>query len=653
MLIKSLEFENFRNFKDRGRIEFSTDGRVSIIYGKNGDGKTTLHQLMQWVFYGDVHFNKTTTDKLYNLEFANECSLGSKFEVMGRIEFEDNGKEYLLRRTRFYEKNIKSITMTHEELDLQVKTDDYNWKPIKDKVEEVIESILPSGFADYFFFDGESMIADLRVKGKDSAAKLKKTIHSIFNLDVLDMAVEHIGSLTSKATILGSLYLKKGDNVSGSDIAAIKRKIESAQASKEKYENLLENYKSNKKLLSDKIKQLSEEIGTTKTRAEFEKQRKNYQKIADNYEQNAKQAAVHFGDRVMEIFPRLLLSKTINDAKYKLKLKISENTLPQGLEKDFINYLLQDNVDTCICGNKLCPEAKEHIKCYLKLLPPASYTSMYNNFIAKVSGWAMEYQPNLLDSYLKLVVDNLNEVEECNNKIREIDKKQKESPDIEQLVVDRESAEQTLSGLDQRIADTNVELRKANALLNKSMKEYDQLSKDDKKAKEYQRRIDIMMAVKSKFDDRLKIATQKYSKMLQDNIDLLLKAMLTTKRSVTVTDQFKVLVMDSFQDESKSEGQFAIVSFAYIGGILNMLKNENGTTRREFPLALDGPFSKLDADQRQNVIDTIPSFAPQVILFSKDNLQHLFKDGQIGHVWTIISNEEKNVAVVKEGYLWK
>lgn len=653
MLIKSLEFENFRNFKARGKIEFSTDGRVSIIYGKNGDGKTTLHQLMQWIFYGDVHFNKTTTDKLYNLEYAYDCSLGSKFEVMGRIEFEDNGQNYLLRRSRFYEKNIKSITMTHEDLDLQVKTGDYDWKPIKGNVEEVIESILPSGFADYFFFDGESMIADLRVKGQESAAKLKKTIHSIFNLDVLDMAVEHIGSLTSKATILGSLYLKKGDNVSGTDIATIKRTIESAQAAKEKYENNLKNYQVNKKLFSDRIKQLSEEIGTTKTRAEFEKQRKYYQKNADNYNQNAKHAAEHFGDRVMEIFPRLLLSKAVSDAKYKLKLKISENTLPQGLDKPFINYLLQDNVDTCICGNKLCPEAKEHIRQYLKLLPPASYTSLYNSFMAKASGWAMEYQPDLLDSYLKLVVDNLNEVEECNNKIREIDKKQKESPDVEKLVEERELVEQSLAGLDQQISDTNVEIRKANALLNKSMKDFDKLSKDDKKAKEYQRRIDIMTEVKNNFDDRLKVATQKYSRMLQDNIEFLLKTMLTTKRSVTVTEQFKVLVMDSFQDESKSEGQFAIVSFAYIGGILNMLKNENGSSKREFPLALDGPFSKLDADQRQNVIDTIPSFAPQIILFSKDNLQDLFKDGQIGHVWTIMSNEEKNVAVVKEGYLWK
>ena len=62
MRIKSIEYENFRNFMERGKIECSTDGRVTIVYGRNGDGKTTLHQLFQWIFYGQVHFNKTTTD---------------------------------------------------------------------------------------------------------------------------------------------------------------------------------------------------------------------------------------------------------------------------------------------------------------------------------------------------------------------------------------------------------------------------------------------------------------------------------------------------------------------------------------------------------------------------------------------------------------
>ena len=41
MKIKSIEYENFRNFRDYGTIKCSTDGKVTIIYGKNGDGKTT------------------------------------------------------------------------------------------------------------------------------------------------------------------------------------------------------------------------------------------------------------------------------------------------------------------------------------------------------------------------------------------------------------------------------------------------------------------------------------------------------------------------------------------------------------------------------------------------------------------------------------
>ena len=59
MKIKSIEFENFRNFKERGKIKFSTDGKVTIIYGKNGDGKTTLHQLFQWIIYDEINFNET------------------------------------------------------------------------------------------------------------------------------------------------------------------------------------------------------------------------------------------------------------------------------------------------------------------------------------------------------------------------------------------------------------------------------------------------------------------------------------------------------------------------------------------------------------------------------------------------------------------
>ena len=84
MKISKIEYENFRNFREHGEIRCSTDGKVTIIYGKNGDGKTTLHQLFQWVFYGQVHFNKTTTDRLYNLQYESDSTTGIRFTCFGK-----------------------------------------------------------------------------------------------------------------------------------------------------------------------------------------------------------------------------------------------------------------------------------------------------------------------------------------------------------------------------------------------------------------------------------------------------------------------------------------------------------------------------------------------------------------------------------------
>lgn len=118
MKISKIEFENFRNFRDFGEIKCSTDGKVTIIYGKNGDGKTTLHQLFQWVFYGQVHFNKTTTDRLYNLQYESECSFGDTFQVKGCIDFEHAGVQYSLRRIYTYKKGLNDSEKIAEDVSL-------------------------------------------------------------------------------------------------------------------------------------------------------------------------------------------------------------------------------------------------------------------------------------------------------------------------------------------------------------------------------------------------------------------------------------------------------------------------------------------------------------------------------------------------------
>ena len=652
MKISKIEFENFRNFKEHGEIRCSTDGKVTIIYGKNGDGKTTLHQLFQWVFYGQVHFNKTTSDQLYNLGFESEQSFGSTFDVMGRIDFKHEDHFYSLTRTYTYKKGLDDSEKIAEDLSLNQMDDDNNWKRL-DNPKDTIEKLLPSGLSDYFFFDGESMIADLRVKGKDAAGKLKKALYSMFDLDVIESALNHIGRTDLKTTVLGKLYISKAGVSTGGTIAAVKTNIENAQTKIDSFKDKIESSKKEKEAKQQLINKVSEQIGNTKSRTEYERQRKLLKNQRDTFLKNALLDEAAFGDAVMDMFPHLIISKAVEDARKKIKLKINNNKLPTGISKALISYLLKESTSECICGNPLCEKELEHIKAYLEMLPPKSPTMLYNDFVKTAKSWGKGYDKEKIEEFIKLVLDNNENAAQCDIQIKELDEAEKKSPDIEDLIIARQQAENDVRRLDEDLSLMETEKRKFEIYLKKQMETLDELTNKIEAVKIISHKIEIMEEVRSYFANKLDEESISYSARLEENIQNLIDLMLTSKRNVSVSKEFSVVVADSYNNESKSEGQFAVVSFAYIGGILKMLKSEEHLSSKEYPLVLDGPFSKLDADQRQNVVNAIPSFAPQVILFSKDDLENVFDKNAVGRIWTIESNEEKNVATVQEGHLWK
>lgn len=651
MKISKIEFENFRNFKDHGEIRCSTDGKVTIIYGKNGDGKTTLHQLFQWIIYGRVHFNKTTTDRLYNLKFEQDQPYGQIFDVMGRIDFEQGGIPYSLTRTNTYKKDVKESKKIKEDLELLRMDDDFNWKSVS-RPDEVIEKLLPSGLSEYFFFDGESMIADLRVKGRDSASKLRTALFSMFDLDILEAAINHIGRTDLKTTVLGKLYMEKGNFTGNQEVVVCRQNIENAQSKIESAEKKIAELTSEKEKLKERISQVSEEIGSTRSKAEYERQRKAFIKRRDQFLSNAERNQSDFGNIVISQYPYAVISKAVVDAEQKLHLQVSKNKLPTGVTKKLIDYLTSNKTQVCICGNPLCDAERAHIRNFLNMLPPKSYTQVYNEFTTTAKQWGSVFDRDLPLEYIVAAGQNYGSAEEEDLNLKALDAEQAKSKDIEDLVIERRDAEERIHEIDGHIVSLETIVSKTKLYLNQKMKRYDTLTKASATFAVAQKKIEIMTQVLEHFQARLNDEAVRYSENLQLNIQELLGSMLTSTRSVSVSPEFSVKVYDSFGDESKSEGQFAVVSFAYIGGILKMLKSDQKLSQKEYPLVLDGPFSKLDPDQRQNVIDAIPKFAPQVILFSKDDLQEYFGDNAIGSVWTIESNDEKNVACVREGYLW-
>lgn len=650
MRIKSIEYENFRNFRDRGVIKCSTDGKMTIVYGHTGDGKTTLHQLFQWVFFGSVSFNKTASTHLYNLSYEHDLEYGEIFDVLGRIDFEHNGENYSLTRKQTYKKGFTDSERLNEEMSLQKQDPDFNWKKVE-RPAETIEKLLPSGLAEYFFFDGERMLADLKVKGKDSADKLKKTIYSMFDLDVIEAALNHIGRTDLKTTALGKLYLSKGQIASGSKIAALKTNIESAQNEIDRVESSIRDLKAEKQSNIDLISSISEQIGSVKTKEEYEKLRGELRRQRDLFLDNAKNDQAHFGDVVVDMFPRLLVSKAVNDARSKLDLKVNESKLPAGISKRLIAYLSNPDTKECICGNPLCDQERDHIRAYLDLLPPRSYSSIYHDFTYTAEQWGRGYDQNLLEDIIKRVFDNMDAAVKSDARIKELDEEESKNRDIEELVYARQHAEEKVNEVDQQIVALEKQDAKYKLYLKKQMRDFDELTNESLGNQRIQMKIDILEEVAAYFSEKLEDASIRYSESLENNIQNLLDRMLTNHRRVSVSPEFAVRVTDSYDDESKSEGQFAVVSFAYIGGIFEMLKEEKTLSTKEFPLVLDGPFSKLDANKRQSVVDMLPQFAPQVIIFSKDDLRNIVPSEHTGRVWSIHSNEEQNVARIEEGII--
>ena len=134
---------------------------------------------------------------------------------------------------------------------------------------------MPSGLSHYFFFDGESMIADLNQKGKDSAKSLRKALYSIFDLDIYDQAIVHIGSQSSGAsTGLGKLNLSRAENSTDKDIIEARGNYRQALKRVENLETAISDCKAAIERYRTEVQDLSERIGNSPSRAQLEKRRK-------------------------------------------------------------------------------------------------------------------------------------------------------------------------------------------------------------------------------------------------------------------------------------------------------------------------------------------------------------------------------------------
>ena len=105
-VLSNLSVQYFRGIADQQNIDFNKKGKVVILYGENGTGKSSFVNALEYLFKGKLEFLKSRSiDKKQKPEF--HCGIDEDWEI--KLTF--NGNRYALRNGTGLDtdKNLKKI----------------------------------------------------------------------------------------------------------------------------------------------------------------------------------------------------------------------------------------------------------------------------------------------------------------------------------------------------------------------------------------------------------------------------------------------------------------------------------------------------------------------------------------------------------------
>ena len=636
MIITKIEWENFRQFVGKGGMTFSKEGGISIIYGLNGDGKTTLHQLFQWLFYGECNLEGTI------LPFSLKKDLqetGVKKRVWGHIEFVHEDETYLLDRYVFFTRKGRD---GNETLVLKKKSRTGLLEDIRHPI-SFIKGILPKEFAPYFFFDGERMVKDIADRGKESAKSLRNAIFHMFGLQRYALALIDIGPEkgAKRKTAMGVLLSESGEDHDAEELLDAKSTYEQWSGVVEDNEKQLNSLQDALERTKEDIERLSDRIGSEESLRGLEDRRKSIttdiQEIDEGRDALIKELVAFINETYSRSFAASAGTRA-REAAVDGAHAVPED-MPEGISGELVESLLHHAGRRCLCGNRIGLSETRYLKKLRASLPPNDYRYVAHDFREKSIRFFRDCfsTEGKIRSSIERMHRQIRKRDRLVDERSKIDARLAELSQRRDLAEERDRKEQEKERLLEKIGSTKNRLENARNKLDEAERKLSVMNEEDKGNRLNRMARRLLKDVYFEIEERLDRKTNETREKLQERIQSLLDEIITANRKVSLDNEFRLSVNNEFSTERNSEGQTAGISFAFILGVLDILK-EMETGEEDFPLVLDGPFSKLDPGATREVCKKLRVCAKQVILFSKDDLSESLGEDDIENVYLIKSD---------------
>lgn len=654
MVINNVSITNFRCYYGTNTLSFNSNGKITLIYGDSGYGKSSFLQFFRWMFYGECDFGKADDKPLFNLTAFQEKKIGEIVEVSGKINFDHLGISYSLNKTQLWTVSIKpnSSTLQKSDWKLLIKGEDGGYHPFTGDVANQINSILPKELSKYFLLDGE--------RSRDivlNSSELKKAIYSLFGLDAYNEAISHIGNKNAKFSVLGHyqqlLAANTTQTVGNMSITDLQENIQ------ELYESI-EDMKAKRKEVMTQIDQknarrdeIFKTLGEAASKGNIESLIKATQRTIKDNESRIVALQHSIGNLFYKTYPYLFLAPLASKSSEVLRKKNIEyasnyRNVFENLKKPLLKEIIAKNM--CVCGRELDECSRSRINGIIDIMPPGSYVYEFGQFVSRAKNSIKNAQSETLmyENYTSQIaqIDEENrhledQVQEKLDELKRLNEAKDLVDELESIKADIDRLNREKSGYEGKIAQKKQIYEAANRQLNAALK-------NSKVSGQYQSRVDFFEQV----GDLLKHERDQKEVQVRNILNSCVRDIFKKLTTQTELDADKIqFVNDDFSLRTTylTGGQLAVDVYSYVIGIVKALQ-ECKMDNNENPIIVDAPFAFTGNVQSEHIFKTLPTVSKQTILLTLDlnKIKKLLNETDL-YDFYVIKNDSQEKATIARG----
>jgi DNA sulfur modification protein DndD len=611
--LKNVLLDNWMIFKGKQKIDFAVGkANITIIYGENMHGKTSLLNAIRWCLYG--HAINRQGENIHPNDIVNSLAMGDGCKTCSvALEFVVDGSQYELWR------ELK-LTDTGPVIDVRLKIDG---RAIDSgKIGNMIDNILPEQISQFMLFDGELLrnFENLVVtQGSSQATGIKNAIEETLGFPMMRIAyeesVEVVKSMRREAK--KKLSLDSRSKLVSDKLEELNFKLETAIVESEKNKTSQNKYKEELEILSDKLYDSQEALKLIEKKKTIKENLKELENKQFLVQENLKEITAELWLSVLGdvIAP-------IKDTYQKQLTQVSQKKSEQSSNYIEIMKLTKslDKSECLTCGEKL-PETKfQEMAAKLEELQDEIAQSIdYENleFEIKTKFKSLDFLPNTnsgpekylarkdRDTELELdILENSNKIYDLEQKLNGVDEAASSATRNKYDAINKE-----VGALEQRgeIIDLEIERIENEMRLSRKSKDYEEISQSSdilKKSDLAEEIKDIFKNAIGLYRDRMRVDIEKRATETF--------AALTTERtfdSLQINENYGLNLIVDGKKVNRSAGAEQIVAMSLIEAL-----NYHG--RRRGPMIMDTPVGRLDNKHRKNILKHLPTVVTQLSIFA-------------------------------------